>query len=143
MPSEAPGDSLGEQIQRAFPQVRVVKALNTVTAAVTVDPRRVADGDHHIFVSGNAAAAEARVTAMLTDWFGWFGWREVIDLGDISPRRGHRNVPATLAAADGRARYALVQPQDRALSGPPPPRSVLGLPLVTQGQTLGPSRPSV
>ena len=78
-------DSLGEQIQRAFPQVRVVKALNTVTAAVMVDPRQVADGDHHIFVSGNDAAAKARVAAILRDWF---GWREVIDLGDISTARG-------------------------------------------------------
>jgi 8-hydroxy-5-deazaflavin:NADPH oxidoreductase len=78
-------DSLGEQIQRAFPQVRVVKALNTVTAAVMVNPGQVADGDHHIFVSGNDAAAKAQVTDILTSWF---GWRQVIDLGDISTARG-------------------------------------------------------
>ena len=46
---------------------------------------QVANGDHHIFVSGNDAAAKATVTAILTDWF---GWREVIDLGDISTARG-------------------------------------------------------
>ena len=31
-------DSLAEQIQRAFPDARVVKSLNTVTASVMVDP---------------------------------------------------------------------------------------------------------
>ena len=83
--SVANTDSLGEQLQRAFPRVRVVKALNTVTAAVMVDPRQVAEGDHHIFVSGNDAAAKAQVTSILKEWL---GWREVIDLGDISAARG-------------------------------------------------------
>jgi predicted dinucleotide-binding enzyme len=78
-------DSLGEQLQRAFPRVRVVKALNTVTAALMVDPRQVADGDHHVFVCGDDAGAKAQVTRILTDWF---GWREVLDLGDISAARG-------------------------------------------------------
>ncbi|MCC7207804.1 MAG: NAD(P)-binding domain-containing protein [Anaerolineae bacterium] len=78
-------DSLGEQIQRAFPDVRVVKTLNTVTASLMVNPRQLADGDHHIFVSGNDAAAKAQATAILKDWF---GWREVIDLGDITTARG-------------------------------------------------------
>jgi predicted dinucleotide-binding enzyme len=78
-------DSVGEQLQRAFPRVRVVKALNTVTAALMVDPRQVADGDHHVFVCGNDPGARARVAEILTDWF---GWREVIDLGDITAARG-------------------------------------------------------
>ena len=78
-------DSLGEQIQRAFPNARVVKTLNTTTAAVMVDPAKVAGGDHHLFVSGNNAAAKARVTELLRQWF---GWRNVIDLGDITTARG-------------------------------------------------------
>ena len=78
-------DSLGEQIQRAFPNARVVKTLNTTTAAVMVDPAKVAGGDHHLFVSGNDAAAKARVTELLRQWF---GWRNVIDLGDITTARG-------------------------------------------------------
>jgi len=35
-------DSLGEQIQAAFPDLKVVKALNTLTAALMVNPRALA-----------------------------------------------------------------------------------------------------
>ncbi|XTR53468.1 hypothetical protein ACOM2C_15045 [Pseudarthrobacter sp. So.54] len=35
-------DSLGEQIQRTFPDARVVKTLNTMNATVMVDPASVA-----------------------------------------------------------------------------------------------------
>jgi hypothetical protein len=78
-------DSLGEQIQRAFPKTKVVKALNTMTARVMVDPLQIADGDHHAFVSGEDAAAKAQVTGLLT---AWFGWKNVIDLGGIETARG-------------------------------------------------------
>src|SRR6266513_1496765 len=74
-------DSLGEQIQRAFPEAKVVKTLNTVSAPVMVAPAGVAGGDHHLFVSGDDRDAKA----MVVGWLGeWFGWRNVIDLGDIS-----------------------------------------------------------
>jgi predicted dinucleotide-binding enzyme len=78
-------DSLGEQIQRAHPQARVVKTLNTVNAYVMVDPKRVGDGDHHVFVSGDDQAAKAEVTRILQEWF---GWEHVVDLGDISTALG-------------------------------------------------------
>ena len=78
-------DSVGEQIQRAFPDAKVVKTLNTTNVNVMVDPGQVAGGDHDIFVSGNDAAAKARVTELLRQWF---GWRNVIDLGDITTARG-------------------------------------------------------
>lgn len=78
-------DSLGEQIQRAFPGARVVKTLNTTNAQVMVDPGQVAGGDHDLFVSGNDADAKARVIELLARWF---GWRSVIDLGDITTARG-------------------------------------------------------
>jgi len=78
-------DSLGEQIQRAFPQVKVVKTLNTMTARLMVNPHLLADGDHTVFVSGNDAAAKAQVIDILQNWF---GWRDVIDLGDIDGARG-------------------------------------------------------
>lgn len=84
-------DSLGEQIQRAFPAARVVKTLNTVNAHLMVDPRQLADGAHTMFVSGNDAAAKEQVTTILTEWF---GWRDVLDLGDISTARGTEMVLA-------------------------------------------------
>jgi predicted dinucleotide-binding enzyme len=76
-------DSLGEQIQRAFPETRVVKSLNTVTAAVMVDPGLIA-GPHTMFVSGNDPAAKAKVADLLRSGF---GWKEIIDLGDITAAR--------------------------------------------------------
>lgn len=78
-------DSLGEQIQRAFPDVKVVKTLNTVTAFLMVNPGLVADADHTMFVCGNDVDAKAQVTGWLK---GWFGWKDVIDLGDITSARG-------------------------------------------------------
>ena len=78
-------DSLGEQIQRAHPDARVVKTLNTTNASVMVDPGAVGDGDHHVFVSGNDPDAKRMVTEILTDWF---GWQNVMDLGDITTARG-------------------------------------------------------
>jgi hypothetical protein len=77
-------DSVGEQIQRAFPNVKVVKTLNTVNCNVMVNPILV-PGDHDVFMSGNDAAAKSKVREVLTQWF---GWKSVIDLGDISTARG-------------------------------------------------------
>ena len=78
-------DSLGEQIQRAFPEVRVVKALNTVTAALMVAPALV-DGAHTVFVAGDDAAAKAEVGELLES----LGWPagSIMDLGDITAARG-------------------------------------------------------
>ena len=78
-------DSLGEQIQRAFPEVMVVKTLNTTNALMMVNPRQVANGDHTLFICGNDASAKGKVTGYLKDWF---GWKDIIDLGDISGARG-------------------------------------------------------
>jgi 8-hydroxy-5-deazaflavin:NADPH oxidoreductase len=77
-------DSLGEQIQRALPDTKVVKALNTVNCEIMVDPSRV-KGDHDVFVSGNDAPAKGKVSEILK---GWFGWKSVVDLGDITTARG-------------------------------------------------------
>ena len=78
-------DSLAEQIQRAFADVRVVKTLNTVTAAVMVDPSLV-EGAHTVFVAGNDAEAKAEARGLLEE-FGWPGER-ILDLGDITAARG-------------------------------------------------------
>lgn len=77
-------DSLAEQIQARFPAAKVVKTLNTVTAAVMVNPRAVGNGDHHMFVGGNDVAAKTAVTGYLKEWF---GWQHVIDVGDITSAR--------------------------------------------------------
>jgi 8-hydroxy-5-deazaflavin:NADPH oxidoreductase len=78
-------DSLGEQIQRAFPASRVVKTLNTMNHEVMVDPGRV-PGDHVVFLSGDDDAAKGSAAALLAE----FGWPEdrMVDLGDISTARG-------------------------------------------------------
>ena len=77
-------DSLGEQIQRAYPQVKVVKTLNTLNCNIMVNPSLV-PGSHDIFVSGNDAGAKAKVIDILKSWF---GWKTVIDIGDITTARG-------------------------------------------------------
>jgi hypothetical protein len=76
-------DSLGEQIQAAFPGTKVVKTLNTMNAQVMVNPAMV-PGEHDVFVSGNDAGAKARVSELLRS----FGWRNIVDLGDITAARG-------------------------------------------------------
>lgn len=78
-------DSLGEQIQRACPDARVVKTLNTVNAYLMVAPKMLAGGDHTMFVCGNDAGAKTTVTALLVEGL---GWQDVIDLGDITMSRG-------------------------------------------------------
>jgi 8-hydroxy-5-deazaflavin:NADPH oxidoreductase len=77
-------DSLGEQIQRAFPDSRVVKTLNTMNAFVMVEPSRV-PGDHAVFVAGDDDAAKETVKGVLQE----FGWSEtsIVDLGGIRSAR--------------------------------------------------------
>lgn len=77
-------DSLGERIQRAFPEAKVVKALNTMNAAVMIDPARV-PGEHNVFVCGNDTGAKTVVAELLIS----FGWPppSIIDLGDITAAR--------------------------------------------------------
>jgi len=77
-------DSLGEQIQRRFPEARVVKTLQTMNAYLMVDPAQLAEADHTVFVSGDDAEAKASVTELLRS----FGWTDIIDLGDITTARG-------------------------------------------------------
>lgn len=78
-------DSLAEVIQRRFPKAQVVKALNTMSCSVMVNPRLLPD-THTTFLSGNDAGAKATVKALLSQ----FGWKpeEVLDLGELSTARG-------------------------------------------------------
>lgn len=77
-------DSLGEQFQRSFPEAKVVKTLNTVNCNLMVNPSLL-PGEHDVFVSGNDVNAKTKVQEILKNWF---GWKSVIDLGDITSARG-------------------------------------------------------
>jgi 8-hydroxy-5-deazaflavin:NADPH oxidoreductase len=74
-------DSLGERVQRWLPEARVVKALNTVFAAVMVEPT-LSGGAPDMFIAGNDPAAKDTTRELLVA----FGW-SVIDLGDIQNAR--------------------------------------------------------
>ena len=74
-------DSLGEQIQRAVPGTRVVKAYNTVGNALMVDPE-LPGGPPTMFLAGDDADAKALVTTLLEET----GW-DVADLGGIEASR--------------------------------------------------------
>ena len=76
-------DSLGERIQAAFPETKVVKSLNTLTASLMVDPTQLPEGTT-VFVSGDDARAKATVSDILTA----LGHTDVIDLGGIESARG-------------------------------------------------------
>jgi hypothetical protein len=78
-------DSLGEQIQRAFPEAKVVKALNTMNCEVMVDPGKV-PGEHDVFLCGEDVDAKEQVAGLLRS-FGWPAER-IRDLGGISSARG-------------------------------------------------------
>lgn len=78
-------NSLGEQIQRAYPETKVVKSLNTMNAFLMVNPSLV-PGDHTVFMSGNDLGAKSKVKSLLNS----FGWKDknIIDVGDITTARG-------------------------------------------------------
>ncbi|HSW75689.1 MAG TPA: NAD(P)-binding domain-containing protein [Candidatus Saccharimonadales bacterium] len=77
-------DSLGEQIQKALPDTKVIKTLNTMSAPVQVNPKALAEGDHSIFLSGNDENAKKKVKEILRS----YGWSDIIDLGGIATARG-------------------------------------------------------
>jgi predicted dinucleotide-binding enzyme len=81
----ATDDSLGERIQEAFPDAKVVKALNTMNASIMVAPDALQESTN-VFVCGNDAGAKARVMELL-ETFGWLSG-DIVDLGDISAARG-------------------------------------------------------
>ena len=78
-------DSLGEQIQRAFPETKVVKSLQTMNAYLMVNPSLV-PGDHTVFLGGNDTEAKLKIRGLLII----FGWKDenILDLGDITTARG-------------------------------------------------------
>jgi predicted dinucleotide-binding enzyme len=79
-------NSLGEEIQRTFPRVNVVKALNSMWCGLMVDPGKIGAGEHNVFICGNEERSKYAVISLLEE----IGWKRtnIIDLGDITASRG-------------------------------------------------------
>lgn len=79
-------NSLGEEIQKTFPETKVVKTLNTMWCGLMVNPTIVGGGDHTNYICGNDADAKNQVKSLLKE----FGWKNenILDLGDITSARG-------------------------------------------------------
>ncbi len=78
-------NSLGEEIQKEFPETFVVKTLNTIWCGLMVNPRLLAES-HTIFICGNSDEAKTKAKKILKE-FGWIE-DEILDLGDITNARG-------------------------------------------------------
>ena len=86
LPELSNTNSLGEEIQKTFPDVKVVKTLNTMWNGLMVNPAMLNGGDHNVFICGNNSEAKKDVKEILQS----FGWQDknILDLGDISAARG-------------------------------------------------------
>lgn len=79
-------NSLAEEIQKTFPEAKVVKTFSSMWAGLMVNPMMVGNGDHTNFICGNDAEAKEKVKALLNE----MGWKNenIFDLGDLSAARG-------------------------------------------------------
>jgi len=86
LPELSNTNSLGEEIQKNFPGLKVVKALNTMWNGLMVNPAMLNGGDHTAFICGNSAEAKVEVREIMKT----LGWpdKSILDLGDISSARG-------------------------------------------------------
>src|SRR5262245_24257156 len=75
-------NSLGEEVQKAVPSAKVVKTLNIVNCEVMVDPAK--GGHPTMLLCGNNPGAKSTIVGLLES----FGWKDIIDLGDITRARG-------------------------------------------------------
>lgn len=97
-------NSLGEQIQKTFPDAKVVKTLNTMNCQLMVNPLLV-PGDHVVFLSGNDADAKIIAKELLNE----FGWLDIniIDLGDITTARGTEQLLPVWVRLYGKHKHAM------------------------------------
>lgn len=86
LPELSNTNSLGEEIQKVFPDAKVVKTLNTMWCGLMVNPKMIGGGDHTNFICGNDADAKTKVKSLMNE----FGWKNenILDLGGISSARG-------------------------------------------------------
>jgi 8-hydroxy-5-deazaflavin:NADPH oxidoreductase len=75
-------DSLGERVQRALPDAKVVKAFNTIGNPYFVDPS-FSEGQPTMLIAGDDEGAKHTVRDVLAD----FGWSDVVDIGGIEGSR--------------------------------------------------------
>ncbi|MBL8006504.1 MAG: NAD(P)-binding domain-containing protein [Ignavibacteria bacterium] len=76
-------NSLGEEIQKALPESKIVKSLNTVNCAVMTEPSRLSE-ETEIYLCGNDTESKNKVREILES----FGWKRITDLGGIAASRG-------------------------------------------------------
>lgn len=79
-----PNSSLGEKLQAALPDAKVVKTMNTAAMTVMTNPAALPPSS--VFMSGDDAGAKATVKSLLAG----FGWPDdsIVDLGGIGSARG-------------------------------------------------------
>ena len=77
-------DSMAEVLQRAHPEARVVKSLNTVNASLMVNPAGLGDGDTTMFLAGDEAAARDVVRGLLYDLV----WSDIVEFEALEAARG-------------------------------------------------------
>jgi hypothetical protein len=75
-------DSLGERVQRAIPDAKVVKAFNTIGNQYFFRPQ-FTEGMPTMLIAGDDADAKGTVADLLVD----FGWPEPVDIGGIESSR--------------------------------------------------------
>jgi predicted dinucleotide-binding enzyme len=85
IPSLTNTNSLGEEIQKEFPEAKVVKTLNTMWCGIMVNPSMINNGEHYNFICGNDNDAKTIVRKILND----LGWKDdkTLDLGEITSSR--------------------------------------------------------
>jgi predicted dinucleotide-binding enzyme len=82
LPEYSNTTSLAEEIQKVFPEMKVVKTLNTMNCYLMVDSSKI-PGKHDVFICGDEKAKTTVKEILKT-----FGWISPIDLGDLSGARG-------------------------------------------------------
>lgn len=75
-------DSLGERVQRMFPNAKVVKCFNIVNNQAMTNPR-MKEGLPDMIICGNDEGAKQQVAGLLKE----FGWGEPIDIGEMDGAR--------------------------------------------------------
>lgn len=86
IPALSNTNSLGEEIQKRFPEAKVVKTFNTMWCGIMVNPASIGDGKHVNYICGNDMQAK-EITKKLIMQFGW-NEEALLDLGDITNARG-------------------------------------------------------